>query len=387
MTNNKTILEHKNTIPGARPDEVDKCVYAVRSATELEIQNWNKLITKNPDGGSMLQTTTFIDTKCTEGWLPCYTVFESSKSTVYVAFVWKNITLFGRIYYCPLGPGVVTLDQYKLIEACSVSKQGLPGAFVIYFEPKVISAELDRDGNVTRCLPYIMPEIHQLRPRRINANANNTVLTTFSKKSAHDLSNWTSKARYSVRYAERSRVVVSQVDIDDNACDVMYDFMRDVQKRESFMLRDKAYYQRYWMNHDQDGLGYMYQAKLEQSGEIVASAFFSVIGKNAYYKDAGAKREYTKLGGPSAILAKAMQDFSSTGVTQLDFIGATPLDQLDTHVFSGITKFKMSIGDRHVEYVGSLMVPVRKFRYLLWKKFVERLVLAYTYRVEKRLFF
>jgi hypothetical protein len=150
--------------------------WGVRQATSDEVSNWNSLIVQNPDGGSSLQTSTFIENKCAEGaWKSIYMVFESGSLKVYSAFLWRNVPFLGKVFYAPYGPGVTDTDSYYSLRESITASDQFKGAFVIYCEPRIISAVRNRQGETTRNINYIQEGLGQIRPRRLQIG--DTVLT------------------------------------------------------------------------------------------------------------------------------------------------------------------------------------------------------------------
>jgi lipid II:glycine glycyltransferase (peptidoglycan interpeptide bridge formation enzyme) len=78
----------------------------IRFAKPDEVEQWNKLIASNPDGGHIYQSYEWSQFKKQGGWEPQYVVYEEPGVVVYFTLIRKSAGLLGTVYYCPKGPGV-----------------------------------------------------------------------------------------------------------------------------------------------------------------------------------------------------------------------------------------------------------------------------------------
>ncbi|MFZ1599793.1 MAG: hypothetical protein WAT31_00220, partial [Candidatus Saccharimonas aalborgensis] len=75
----------------------------VRFAATEEIERWDSLLSRNPDGGNVFQLRELAETKRLNGWFPRYLMVKGLAVTV----LQKRVPLLGNYWYIPKGPGVV----------------------------------------------------------------------------------------------------------------------------------------------------------------------------------------------------------------------------------------------------------------------------------------
>ena len=80
----------------------------MRAATPAEIEEWDRLVAANPDGGHMLQSRAWGEAKRHWGWRPVYRIAEVEGRSVAVLFLRRPVPGLGWLWYCPMGPGITT---------------------------------------------------------------------------------------------------------------------------------------------------------------------------------------------------------------------------------------------------------------------------------------
>ncbi|MFP5310911.1 MAG: methicillin resistance protein, partial [Actinomycetes bacterium] len=69
--------------------------FTARFATAEEIENWDKHVTANPNGGNMLQSAAYASVKNGSGWKVRFLVLESSGNASYNLVLEKSFPVLG----------------------------------------------------------------------------------------------------------------------------------------------------------------------------------------------------------------------------------------------------------------------------------------------------
>jgi serine/alanine adding enzyme len=78
--------------------------FTARFATAEEIENWDKHVTANPNGGNMLQSAAYASVKNGSGWKVRFLVLENGASASYNLVLEKSFPLLGRLWYLIKAP-------------------------------------------------------------------------------------------------------------------------------------------------------------------------------------------------------------------------------------------------------------------------------------------
>lgn len=73
--------------------------FTARFATAEEIDNWDKHVTANPNGGNMLQSDAYAAVKDGNGWLVRRLVIETLDYSSYNLLLEKKFPVMGRLWY------------------------------------------------------------------------------------------------------------------------------------------------------------------------------------------------------------------------------------------------------------------------------------------------
>lgn len=338
----------------------------IREATKSEITDWNKLITRNPAGGHVFQTTEWNSFKAISGWQPLYWVYQHTKADkpVYFTLLRKSLPAFGTTYVVAKGPELFKLGSLSHKDKATMAKfigelkamlvQHDPRALLLKLEPEILADELD------------MASLGMIKARA-DLYFKATILVDIDRNDDELLASFKQKTRYNIRLAERKGVVVEERPVDTAAVDQMYDMMSATQARASFYLRPKAIYADYWQRFANSGLGKLLVATHE--GQDLAFVYLFLYGKRAYYKDGGSYRVKQNLMAPYLLQFRAMQWARDNGASVYDTIAVPPRDQLDNpnHHQAGLYRFKSGFNPEVIEFVGAWDLPLSN-RYDLWRR-------------------
>lgn len=328
---------------------------AVRFATKKEIDNWDNLLAKNPDGGNIFSSFEFAMQKETGGYSANFVIFDN----VAITILEKNAPGLGKLWYLPKGPGVSTFKELWPIlqELGPFAKQH--GAFAIRIEP-----EIDRHEQPTLSR-------HGLRKARPIIPNPSTITLDISKSLDIILSNMPQKGRYAIKRAQRDGVKIEQVKSDEKNCQIMFDLLAETAEGQ-FGIRSYDYYRTFWQRFEGARLGQMFFAYVDN--KVVAGAYAMVLGKKSTYKDGASVRERTVYGASHLLQWHIIDWAKSRGATVHDFCGSPPSDEINNkdHRHYGIGLFKTAFSKNVVDYIGCYDLVLNPTKYNVWVKFAEK---------------
>ena len=112
------IQTHRNRAQ-TRLDTAPLREFTARFATAEEIENWDKHVTANPNGGNMLQSAAYASVKNGSGWKIRFLVLEGGGNSSYNLVLEKSFPVLGRLWYLIKGPDLAgAADLGPALEAC-----------------------------------------------------------------------------------------------------------------------------------------------------------------------------------------------------------------------------------------------------------------------------
>ncbi len=326
----------------------------IRYATTAEIQDWNTIVTQNPNKGNILQGREFIEQKADAGWTPRFILDDVCA----LAVIEKNIPLLGKVWYCPKGPGVANVDELETLLTHLKPFAKKHGVFSIKIEP-----ELDHT------VDFSSFELIKTNPVQYNYA---TVIVDLTPSLDEILKTLPQKGRHAVRRAERDGVTVEKVQPTDENCAKMYQLFTTTAQGAGFAIRPPQYYREFYRRYGDNGqLFFAYY-----DGQLVAGAYAMVQGTKSMYKDGASIRERTAYGASHLLQWQVIEWAKQKGSEAHDLAGVPPITEIKNpdHPFYGLGRFKTSFNKTVTEFVGAYDVPVQPLKAKLWHKFVEKLV-------------
>jgi lipid II:glycine glycyltransferase (peptidoglycan interpeptide bridge formation enzyme) len=328
---------------------------SVRFALQTEIENWNKFIISNPDGGNVFSSYEFAMQKETGGYIAHFVFVDDLALTM----LEKNAPGLGKFWYLPKGPNVTDVNQlWKILH--QLKPFALEnGAFGIRIEP-----ELDRSFQTTLAS-------HGLQKSRPIIPNPSTITLDISPDLDTLLASLPQKGRHAIKRAERDGVTIEQVKSTDENCRIMYDLLSKTAEGQ-FGIRSFQYFKTFWQRFESTDLGQMFFASFEN--QVVAGAYAIAYGKKSTYKDGASVREKTSYGASHLLQWKVIEWAKSRGATTHDFCGSPPSDEINNpdHPHYGVGLFKMSFSKHVVDYVGCYDFIINPTKYKIWIKFGEK---------------
>jgi lipid II:glycine glycyltransferase (peptidoglycan interpeptide bridge formation enzyme) len=326
-----------------------------RYATPEEIDNWDSLILKNPDGGNVFSSLEYAEIKKLTAYTPLFIV----AGNVAVTVLEKNTLPFGKLWYLPKGPGVSSAKElFSCLEALRpLAKKA--NAFVIRAEtelPSSTAPTLERFG-LKKAAPIIP------NPSTITLDIHDDLDEVITRLPQ--------KGRHAIRRAERDGVTVSKVDVSEANAKIMYALLSETAKGQ-FGIRSYNYYKSYWSTFEKAGLGQLFFAYFE--GEVVAGAYAMSFGEKSTYKDGASVRKRTAYGASHFLQWNVIEWAKSRGATIHDFCGSPPSDEIHNpeHPHYGIGLFKTSFNKEVTDYIGCYDYVLSKTRHQAWRKIGEK---------------
>jgi lipid II:glycine glycyltransferase (peptidoglycan interpeptide bridge formation enzyme) len=348
-----------------RQDTAPLREFTARFATGEEIENWDKHVTANPNGGNMLQSAAYASVKNGNGWNVRFLVLESGGASSYNLVLEKKFPVLGRLWYLIKGPDVPSAAELKpALAACAdFVKARKLNVFAIKVEPDIVAS------------PEAQTELAAaglVKAPNIQSN-DSTALLDISAPENEVFRSISSRARNAIRRAEREGCEVVQQEQGPETYRALYDLMADTVKAKGSMpLRSYEYYARFWDEFCDRGQGNFFFAY--EDGKPSVGAFVINYGAKATYKDGGSTQNRKQYGDSHLVQWAAIRRMKELGCTEYDFCGTPPAARIkDTsHNLYGMGMFKTSFSKTVTDFVGCYDVVLSPLRHRLWVKGAER---------------
>jgi len=327
----------------------------VRFATQTEIDDWDKLILLNPDGGNVFSSIEFARQKETGGYIAIFLMIDNLAITV----LEKNAPGMGKLWYIPKGPEVISFKELwpVLQELESFAKQY--GVFALRIEP-----EIERNQQPT----FKRHGLVKSKPIIPNPS---TITLNISDKLETILINLPQKGRYAIKRALREGVTVEQVKSNEKNCQKMYELL-SVTAKGQFGIRSYDYYRTFWQRFETAGYGQLFFAYYDN--KVVAGAYAITFGKKSTYKDGASIRDRNVYGASHLLQWKVIEWAKSRGVLTHDLCGSPPSDEINNpnHQHYGIGLFKTAFNKNVTDYIGCFDLVINPTKYKVWVNFSEK---------------
>ena len=162
------------------------------------------------------------------------------------------------------------------------------------------------------------------------------------------LANMKKRARAEIRTAERHGVVAGRAELDDANRARMIELVRETEERSGAFFRGDAYLETVWSAFAADDRGHLYFARY--GDEVVAGAFITRYGPNAWYKDGGSTRDQPQLMASRLLQWRIIRDLAADGVERYDLGHVPPPGEPDAPG-QGVLVFKSAFARDVLEYM------------------------------------
>lgn len=347
-----------------RQDTASLREFTARFATGEEIENWDKYVTANPNGGNMLQSAAYASVKNGNGWNVRFLVLESGGASSYNLVLEKKFPVLGRLWYLIKGPDVrAATDLKPALAACAdFVKARKLNVFAIKVEPDIVAS------------PEAQAELAAGLVKAPNIQSNDsTALLDISAPENEVFRSISSRARNAIRRAEREGCEVVQQEQGPETYRALYDLMADtVNAKGSMPLRSYEYYARFWDEFCDRGQGSFFFTY--EDGKPSVGAFVINYGSKATYKDGGSTQNRKQYGDSHLVQWTAIRTMKELGCTEYDFCGTPPAARIKdkSHNLYGMGMFKTSFSKTVTDFVGCYDFVLSPLRHRLWVKGAER---------------
>ncbi|MFJ6378146.1 lipid II:glycine glycyltransferase FemX [Pseudarthrobacter oxydans] len=339
--------------------------FTARFATAEEIENWDKHVTANPNGGNMLQSAAYASVKNGSGWKVRFLVLESGGSASYNLVLEKKFPVLGRLWYLIKGPDLeAAADLKTALEACATFVRSRKlNVFTIKIEPDIVDSE-EAQAHLKVAGLAKAPNIQ---------SNDSTALLDISGPEEVVFKAISSRARNAIRRAEREGCEVVRKEHGPETYRALYDLMADtVNAKGSMPLRSYAYYAAFWdefCNRGQGNFFFTYE-----DGKPSVGAFVINYGAKATYKDGGSTQNRKQYGDSHLVQWAAIRRMQELGCTEYDFCGTPPASQIKdkSHNLYGMGMFKTSFTKTVTDFVGCHDYVLSPLKHRLWVKGAEK---------------
>jgi lipid II:glycine glycyltransferase (peptidoglycan interpeptide bridge formation enzyme) len=334
----------------------------VRFASQQEIDNWDKLIISNPDGGNVFASYEFAMQKETGGYEVRFIMIDGIAVTV----LEKNASLLGKLWYIPKGPGITSVkDLWQTLEALKPFAKEL-GVFAIRIEP-----ELSRKHQPT------LTRHGLVKSRPIIPNPS-TITLDISDTLENILANLPQKGRHAIGRAKRDGVTTKLVKSTDENCKIMYERLAETA-RGQFGIRNYDYYRTFWQRFETADFGQLFFAYFDN--KVVAGAYAMAYGAKSTYKDGASVRSRNVYGASHLLQWRVIEWAKSRGVKLHDFCGSPPSDEINNpnHKHYGIGLFKTAFNKTVTDYIGCYDLVINSTNYKIWTNLGEKIAIRLHY--------
>ncbi|MGF9649601.1 peptidoglycan bridge formation glycyltransferase FemA/FemB family protein [Pseudarthrobacter oxydans] len=339
--------------------------FTARFATAEEIENWDKHVTANPNGGNMLQSAAYASVKNGTGWKVRFLVLESSGTASYNLVLEKKFPVLGRLWYLIKGPDLAEAEDLKpALQACAdFARARKLHVFTIKIEPDIVDSA-DAQAHLA--------EAGLVKAPNIQSN-DSTALLDISGPEEAVFKAISSRARNAIRRAEREGCEVLRKEHGPETYRALYDLMADtVSAKGSMPLRSYEYYAAFWdefCNRGQGNFFFVYE-----DGKPSVGAFVINYGAKATYKDGGSTQNRKQYGDSHLVQWAAIRRMQELGCTEYDFCGTPPSARIKdkSHNLYGMGMFKTSFTKTVTDFVGCHDYVLAPLKHRLWVKGAER---------------
>jgi peptidoglycan pentaglycine glycine transferase (the first glycine) len=345
-----------------------------------EPETWNKMICGLPNP-HLLQSAEWGQIKSQFGWRSlCYVWQDTSgKAAAGAQVLIREISLLGlsgrwRVAYVPKGPLLdwsnAPLRQRVLKDLSHLALQ--QRAILIKVDPDVGLGQGVPGQSSESTNPLGQKVVDDLmgqgwRFSKAQIQFRNTVLVDLRPDEDALLGRMKQKTRYNIRLAQRKEVKVRVGTRSDLS--LLYRMYAETANRDTFVIRDEAYYLTLWELFMQAGLAEALIA--EVSGEPAAALIIFRFGEQAWYMY-GMSRPIYRDKMPNYLLQwEAMIRSKAAGCKTYDLWGAPDNFHEDDPMW-GVYRFKEGFGGEIIRYIGAWDLPLRPLQYRFYMHILPR---------------
>ena len=348
-------------------------------------KHWDSILLRLPHP-HFLQTAEWAKVKSRYGWTPFYALWGSEDTPQAAALLLqRTIPIRGmaarlRILYAPKGPNLQWDDdalRRRVLDDLQQFARRQGGIF-LKIDPDVpLGWGIPGDAGA-RENPVGAAVEEMLRSRgwvfsEEQIQFRNTVLVDISSPEEEILARMKQKTRYNIRLAARRGVSIREGTREDWT--LLYKMYAETALRDSFTIRDEAYYRAVWENlsapRAKTDAPCAKNLIAEIGGETAAALILVCFGKRAYYLYGMSRAAYRRDMPAYLLQWEAIRTAKSLGCDTYDMWGAPEIfDERDS--MWGVWRFKRGWGGEVLRTLGAWDYPSQRWAYALYREILPR---------------
>lgn len=337
------------------------------------IDSWNNTIRGLP-GASFLQTKEWAAVKTQVGWKNEEFTWQDETGKVVAAaqLLTRSTRLlkFGprvSIGYIPRGPLMDWTDR-GLVDRVITDLERITRERRLVFlkiDPEVLVAtENPAQSSNEKMIPEILSDRGwRSSPEQIQFR--NTMLLNLDGDEPNWLGRMKQKARYNIRVAEKSGVVVRKASVKDLT--TLYHMFAETAHRDGFIIRSEDYYIDVWSRFMQAGMAEGLVA--EFADQPIAGLVLMFFGSRAWFVYGMSTGQHREKMPNYLLQLEAMRLAREKGCSIYDLWGA-PEDPVESDQMYGVYRFKEGLGAELVRTIGAWDYPLNPFLYRVYHQVI-----------------
>ncbi len=338
-------------------------------------KNWDETFSVLPDA-HFLQTSEWAEVKKEVGWHACQFLWKDDLEHVIGAanLLTRTIKPFGigptiTIGYIPRGPMFDWQDKKLVHRAFTEIEQYCRqnGLIFVKIDPELVMGR-GIPGSENDRINYHYESIAndlQTRGWRLSSEQiqfKNTAVLDLNGSEEDWLKRMKQKARYNLRLAQRSGVIVRRA--TDEELPLLYKMYTQTATRDGFIIREMEYYLRVWRLFMQSKMAEALIAEVE--GEPVAGLVLFHLGRRAWYFY-GMSTALHREKMPNYLLQwEAMRLAKEKGCNEYDLWGAPDTFNQQDRMY-GVFRFKDGLGAEVIRTSGAWDFVNKPFLYWVYQ--------------------
>ncbi len=322
---------------------------------------WDKLLLSLPDGADYLQTSSWAKSKLNSPWRVSRMVVKNRATELPVQVFSRTVPGLGKLHYAPQITGLGSDIIPALTEQI---RQNYKSGFAFKIEPYTANSEE-------------LTEAFKQNGWRIGNGVQyrHTVMVNLDVSEDELLASFKKRARYEIRIAQKNKIKVGKVPVNQANIKLFFDLIGVTAKRSGAFFRSQHYLAKYWHIFSAAGQGDLFFAW--HGKDLVAGAFIIKFGNHAWYKDGASTREHANLMGSRLLQWEIMRSLKTEGIKHYDLCGIPAPDEFENSFMKGVYIFKSAFSRESTELMPALELPLSK-KYSLWPKAERHFLRLYS---------
>jgi lipid II:glycine glycyltransferase (peptidoglycan interpeptide bridge formation enzyme) len=290
-------------------------------------------------------------------------ILKSSDEWSYLAIV-ENGKFANRLY-CPYGPTVTNIDALEDALDDLRAQAEKHNLDFVRVEPRYDEISSVEDNFLTQL--GLIKAAHDVQPADTIVNylncedgelqSDEEILAQGSQSMRQV---WRKLLKNDVTYVHSSNP-------DD--IQIFLEMIHKVAKRTGMTPLPDNYFEKIGSTLFEDGSAGMFLAKIDN--DVIASLIYYKSSDMVIYAHAAANDNYRKLSPGTGLVVELFKFARDNNISLVDLHGVAPENSDKSNKWSGFTHFKKSFGGERKQFCGTWELPVRKFRYRIYRTLLK----------------